>query len=253
MTDRYIVLSQDLRQYLLEKVRIPPRKIIVISNGVDIDRFRPALYRERPALPERFAGKDEIIIGTVGRMEPVKDQLNLVRAFIQLTGQCPEGSVSLRLMMIGDGSLREPAIHLLGQAGLDDIAWLPGARDNIPELLQNMDIFVLPSLAEGISNTILEAMASSLPVVATDVGGNAELVEHGRTGFLVQQGDPAVLAAAIRRYIDDPALRREHGDAARRRCEALFSIDSMVNNYLEFYDNLLKLPGKSIRLIADRH
>jgi len=116
-----------------------------------------------------------------------------------------------------------------------------------------MDIFVLPSLAEGISNTILEAMASSLPVVATDVGGNAELVEHGRTGFLVQQGDPAVLAAAIRRYIDDPALRREHGDAARRRCEALFSIDSMVNNYLEFYDNLLKLPGKSIRLIADRH
>jgi sugar transferase (PEP-CTERM/EpsH1 system associated) len=247
LVDAYIVLSQDLQQYLVEKVRIPPQKITTISNGVDIDRFRPATSRERPALPEQFAGKDNIIIGSVGRMEGVKDQLNLVRAFIQLAGQYPAGSVNPRLVMIGDGTLREPARQLLRQAGLDDIAWLPGARDNIPELLQNMDIFVLPSLAEGISNTILEAMATGLPIVATDVGGNRELVEHGSTGSLVPRGDPAALAAAIRRYIDDPALCREHGAAARRRCESLFSIEVMVRNYLEFYDKLLKQAGKSTR------
>jgi len=250
LIDAYIVLSHDLQQYLVEKVRVPLQKITTIPNGVDIDRFRPVTSRERLALPERFAGKDNIIIGSVGRMEGVKDQLNLVRAFIQLVSQYPAGSVNPRLVMIGDGTLREPARQLLWQAGLDDTAWLPGTRDNIPELLQNMDVFVLPSLAEGISNTILEAMATALPIVATDVGGNGELVEHGRTGFLVPRGDPAALAEAIRRYIDDPALRRAHGSAARERCETLFSIDVMVRTYLDFYDNLLKSAGKSNRMSA---
>jgi sugar transferase (PEP-CTERM/EpsH1 system associated) len=253
MIDRYIVLSQDLRGYLVEKVHIAPRKITTICNGVDTGRFRPAVSRERPALPDQFAGKDRIVIGTVGRMEPVKDQLNLVHAFIQLAGQYPAGDIQPRLIMIGDGSLREPAMQLLSEAGLADIACLPGARDNIPELLQTMDIFVLPSLAEGISNTVLEAMASGLPVVATDVGGNAELVAHGKTGFLVQRGDPGALAAAVCRYIDDPDLRREHGAAARARCEALFSIEAMMKNYLDVYDGLLKPAGKSARLIASRN
>jgi len=253
MIDRYIVLSHDLQQYLIKMVRVAPRKITEISNGVDIGRFRPVASRERPALPRQFAGKDNIIIGTVGRMEAVKDQLNLVRAFIQLAGQYPDGGVTPRLVMIGDGSLREPARELLSRAGMDDIAWLPGGRDNIPELLQSMDIFVLPSLAEGISNTILEAMASGLPVVATDVGGNGELVEHGRTGVLVPRGDPAALAAAIRRYIDDQVLRKKHGTAARVRCEKKFSIEAMVSNYLDFYGNLLKTAGKPSRLSIVRH
>ena len=229
MIDGYIVLSHDLRQYLLEKAHVPPRKITAISNGVDINKFRPA-----------------------ASLELVKDQLNLVRAFIQLAGQYSDGVVKPRLVMIGDGTLREPARQLLRQADLDNIAWLPGTRDNIPALMQNMDIFVLPSLAEGISNTILEAMASGLPIVATDVGGNGELVEQGRTGFLVPQGDPAALAAAISRYIDDPAMRVEHGAAARVRCETRFSLEAMVSNYLRFYDNLLNTPGKATRAITTR-
>ncbi|MGD8631883.1 MAG: TIGR03088 family PEP-CTERM/XrtA system glycosyltransferase [Gammaproteobacteria bacterium] len=248
--DRYIALSHDLQQYLLEKVRVPPGKITVISNGVDIDRFTPADCGERQALPGQMGGKDSVIIGTVGRMEAVKDQLTLVRAFIELAGQYPAGGVRPCLVMIGDGTLRQPALQLLHQAGMDNIAWLPGACDNIPELLQNMDVFVLPSLAEGISNTILEAMASSLPVVATDVGGSGELVAHGRTGFLVPRSDPAALAVAMRRYIDDPVLRRAHGAAARRRCEELFSIEVMVNKYMDFYGNLLTSVGRDNRASA---
>jgi len=145
----------------------------------------------------------------------------------------------LRLVIVGDGTLRQPAIRLLEDAGLAHLAWLPGERQDVPELLRAMDIFVLPSLAEGISNTILEAMASGLPIVATDVGGNCELVDHGRTGFLVPRADPAAMAAAIRRYVEDSALRREHGAQGRRRCEKTFSIDTMVRRYGEFYDEVL--------------
>ena len=185
------------------------------------------------------------IIGTVGRMEAVKDQLNLANAFIRLVNACPQGSKFLRLIMIGDGMLRKPALSLLDAAGLGDIAWLPGECDNVPELLGAMDVFVLPSLAEGISNTILEAMATGLPVVATDVGGNSEIMLHGITGLLVPRSDPDALAAAIRRYVDDPDLRRIHGAHARSRCETEFSISTMLRNYQNLYDELLPVNRKS--------
>jgi glycosyltransferase involved in cell wall biosynthesis len=100
-------------------------------------------------------------------------------------------------------------------------------------------VFVLPSLAEGISNTILEAMASGLPIVATDVGGNAELVAQDKTGLLVPRGEPDMLADAIRVYVDSPDLRRLHGANARKRCEDEFSLDAMVQRYQDVYDDLL--------------
>jgi sugar transferase (PEP-CTERM/EpsH1 system associated) len=244
----YITVSSDLLQYLHECVGVPMHLITPICNGVDTVRFRPASLPARGLLPDGFNGSEKIIIGTVGRMEHVKDPLNLVHAFIHVVKEHPECRQDLRLLMIGNGSLREPAISLIQDAGLSEITWLPGDRDDVPELLQSMDVFVLPSLAEGISNTILEAMASGLPVVATDVGGNSELVERDTTGFLVPRSDPVALSHAIRRYIDDPELRRLHGARARRRCEAEFSIDTMVSRYQELYDASLN-PDK--KLCAD--
>ena len=235
----YIALSRDLEGYLKDRVGIPARKITHICNGVDTDRFRPSGGAEKAILPGNFQGDDRVVIGTVGRMEAVKDQLNLASAFIRLVEGHPDGGENLRLVMIGDGALRQPALALLREAGLGDIVWLPGERDNVPELLRSMDVFVLPSLAEGISNTILEAMATGLPVVATDVGGNSELVLEGDTGFLVPRSDPDALAATIRRYTDDTGLRQEHGERARQRCETEFSIKVMVKNYQDLYDSLL--------------
>ena len=142
--------------------------------------------------------------------------------------------------MIGDGALREPAMAIIESAGLGKLAWLPGEREDVPELLRAIDIFVLPSLAEGISNTILEAMASGLPVVATDVGGNSELVEQGSTGFLVARGDPVALASTMLKYVDDPDLRRQHGVKARKLSEDRFSINAMVMRYQDLYDRLLE-------------
>ena len=245
MVQRYIALSRDLERYLHVRVGIPASKISHICNGVDTEKFRPASERREGIVPENFSTPETFIIGTVGRMEAVKDQLNLVKAFIRLVNECPQGSDYLRLIMIGDGMLRNPALSMLEAARLGDIAWLPGECDNVPEMLGAMDVFVLPSLAEGISNTILEAMATGLPVVATNVGGNSEILLHGKTGFLVPRSDPDALAAAIRRYVDDPVLRQIHGASARSRCEAEFSIGAMVRNYQNLYDELLPVNRKT--------
>ena len=240
---RYIAVSQDLERYLECEVGIPRRKIIAIRNGVDTSKFAPG-DNCRDRFPDGFCAWDSVVVGTVGRMEAVKDQITLVRAFVRLVQGGAGRYEHVRLVAIGDGTLRAPAQRLLEEAGMTDVAWLPGERDDVPELLRAMDIFVLPSLAEGISNTILEAMASGLPVVATDVGGNSELVATGKTGILVPRADPYAMAEAIRSYVDDPLLRREDGARGRQRCEREFSIDAMVERYATLYDSLLE-AGRS--------
>ncbi|HTK69753.1 MAG TPA: glycosyltransferase, partial [Candidatus Eisenbacteria bacterium] len=120
--------------------------------------------------------------------------------------------------------------------GADQDAWLPGSREDVPEQLRGFDVFALPSRAEGISNTILEAMATGLPTVVTDVGGNPELVRDGETGWLVPSADPAALAEGLARYVENPALAREHGASGRARAEREFSLTAMVERYLSVYD-----------------
>jgi glycosyltransferase involved in cell wall biosynthesis len=145
----------------------------------------------------------------------------------------------MRLIVAGDGVLREQVVRLLDQANASHLAWLPGERTDIPELLRGLDCFVLPSLAEGISNTILEAMASGLPVVATRVGGNAELLEDGVTGRLVPAGDSPSLSQAILDYFSDPGIAVRHGKAARLRAERIFGLERMIAAYTRLYQTAL--------------
>lgn len=244
---RYIPLSRDLETWLRDAIGIAPERIDRIYNGVDMDRFHPAAGGRAPLLLAGFALADSIVIGTVGRMQTVKDQTTLVAAFLHLLERVPELRARLRLVLVGDGPLRAVAAQQLERAGVAEQAWLPGARDDIPELMRGFDIFVLPSLAEGISNTILEAMACGLPVVATRVGGNAELVEEGLTGKLIPAADPAAMAAALSVYVRDLLLARRHGIAGRQRIEGHFSMPAMVEGYLAVYDRLLArqrtIPG----------
>jgi sugar transferase (PEP-CTERM/EpsH1 system associated) len=247
LVSRYIALSGQIDSYLHSRVNIPRERISRICNGVDSDRFRPA-SAGREALPVAgFAPPDTVVIGTVGRMETVKDQLTLVRAFLRLLQEVPDGRDHLRLVLVGDGPLRHQVIALLEQADVRKLAWLPGVCEDIPTLLRGLDIFVLPSQVEGISNTILEAMASGLPVVATRVGGNAELIVEGESGWLVPANDPAAMATALRAYIDAPATRRAHGSAARRRVERSFSMAAMVNAYVTVYAAVLSTASFSSR------
>ncbi len=244
---RYIAVSNDLADWLIETVGVRGDRVKRICNGVDIERFHPKAGPRRDIGPERFVSPTTFVVGTVGRMEAVKDTLTLVRAFLHIVGTDTTVRNRLRLVCIGDGSLREEAKRLVSAAGVDRIVWFPGERDDIAELMRGLDVFVLPSLREGISNTILEAMASGLPVIATRVGGNPELVEHGRTGTLVPADDPRAMAEAIQSYLSDPAKMAQQGRAARMRAEAKFSMESMVNGYLAVYDAVLQGPPTADR------
>ncbi len=240
----YIAVSEDLARWLVSTVGVDADRVAQIYNGVDIHRFHPRTEPRAALGPENFAPPGTFVIGTVGRMQEVKDQLTLVRAFLRLLEREPNGSDVLRLAVIGEGPLREEAKRLLRLANSEHLAWLPGERADIPELMREFDLFVLPSLREGISNTILEAMASGLPVVATRVGGNPELVEEGETGMLVPPAGPDDMAAAIRRYAGDAGMVKSHGLAGRRRADTRFSMDAMVNGYLTVYDTVLNCGAK---------
>jgi sugar transferase (PEP-CTERM/EpsH1 system associated) len=237
--NHYVALSRDLEQYLVRRVGVPSSRVAQLYNGVDVARFCPPTRARTPIPGCPFGSVDHFLVGTVGRMQPVKDQTNLAKAFVDVLRAAPALRARLRLVMVGGGPLRGEAQAILGAAGMAELAWLPGERDDIPDILRGLDCFVLPSLAEGISNTILEAMACGLPVVATDVGGNRELLEPGVTGELVPAADPAALAEAILGYAADPLRARQAGRAGRELVERRFSMDSMTRAYRDLYDRLL--------------
>jgi sugar transferase (PEP-CTERM/EpsH1 system associated) len=234
----YTTVSKDLADFLVNTLGTSTSRVTYMYNGVDLDRFHPRNGGERHLGTERLP-EGAVVIGTVGRMEPIKDQVTLVNAFIRLLQIRPQLRDRLRLVLVGDGSLRNECIRLLREGGLEKSAWVPGERADIPEILQSLDVFVLPSISEGLSNTILEAMASRLPVVATNVGGTPELIESGRTGWLVPSQDPEAMAEAIAKYVDDPELRRHHADAARHHVETNFAMKVMVEKYLAVCDRVL--------------
>jgi sugar transferase (PEP-CTERM/EpsH1 system associated) len=234
---RFVPLSMELESYLVDAVGIPPGKLRRICNGVDTQRFHPR-GDERSVLPGQAPG--DIVLGSIGRMEPVKDPLNLVDAFILAADTHAAFRERARLAIVGDGSLRDRALQRLRDAGLADRSWLPGHRDDVAQLLRGFDLFVLPSKAEGISNTILEAMASGLPVVATRVGGNSELLREGTNAALVPAEDSATLAEALWSYVSAPEKCAQHGRQSRIIAESQFSIDRMLQDYRDLYLKVLQ-------------
>ncbi len=236
MIQRFIALSQHLEHYLLKKVGIPAKKITRICNGVDTKKFYPALQKQALSQCPFPYDQNLVFIGTVGRMHGVKDQMTLVKAFVQMLVERPDLKATARLLVIGDGPIRQQALDYLKNQGLLDFAWLPGKRDDVAEIMRYLDIFVLPSKAEGISNTILEAMATALPIIATRVGGNPELVEDGENGMLVEKESPEEMAQCLIDYLDYPQKRETHGQQSLQRVNVWFSLDKMVEQYLAVYD-----------------
>jgi sugar transferase (PEP-CTERM/EpsH1 system associated) len=231
--NRFVVVSQELEGWLTEKVGIPPAKVVRICNGVDARLFRPIGSAPSRLLARNRFTPDAVVVGSVTRFSTIKDPLNLVRAFIAARRD-PAGA-NLRLVMAGDGALKDEAERLLSAADLQNDAWLPGSRDDIPQLLRELDVFVLGSRREGISNTVLEAMATGLPVVASATGGNLELVRDGECGRLVSPGDAPGLARILLDYTCDPLMRVAHGRCARRRVECEYSLDRMLAAYEALY------------------
>ncbi|MFP5391738.1 MAG: TIGR03088 family PEP-CTERM/XrtA system glycosyltransferase [Gammaproteobacteria bacterium] len=237
--DRFIPVSRDLRDWLTGVVGIAPHKTLLINNGVDTERYQAGAPA---ALP--WNAEPGFVIGTVGRLQDVKDQATLVEAFVRLRALLPEHAARLRLVLVGDGPLRGELAALIERHGIGAVAFLAGARSDIALVMGSFDVFCLSSIAEGTPVTLLEAMASSLPVVSTQVGGIPDLVADGVTGALVPPSDPQALAQALARYVVDAQLARRHGQAGRERIEAGYSISAMVQAYGALYDGLRKTKMK---------
>lgn len=226
----YVSVSQDIDNYLAQKVGVPASRRSLIANGVDTDHFSPAVGSV--TLPKGCPfGPAHWLIGTVGRLQTVKNQPLLARALVLLLQKHPSTRERVRLVIVGEGPLRGEIERILSEANLRDLAWLPGARQDVAEILRALRCFVLPSQTEGTSCTLQEAMACGLPVVATAVGGTPDLVDPERTGQLVPTEDAEAMADAIWRYVDDSALTKQHGDQARAQALERFGIGAMIERY----------------------
>lgn len=247
-----VALSMPTREFLRGRVGVPAERLVSICNGVDTERFRPReatheAPRDFAALGAPSWRADSIVVGYVGRLADVKNPLLLVRAFealaAQLRSRDPALAARLKLALIGHGPLAGVLREHLRHTPVRDAVWMAGDRHDIPALMGTLDIYALPSIAEGISNTLLEAMASGLPAVATRVGGNSELVVDGESGNLVESEDLAGFTAALSAYVRDPELRTRHGAHARQRAVLRFGLDTMIDAYEDLYTGLLVHRG----------
>jgi sugar transferase (PEP-CTERM/EpsH1 system associated) len=225
LSNRVVPVSADAAEVARRIERVPRRKLLIIHNGVDMTVFRPA---PGPGLVLRH-------VIHAARLNLIKDQKTLLRAARLAADAAPD----FRLELIGDGPEREALHALRDELGLQAQVIFLGERDDIPERLQQASLFVLSSLGEGLSLTLLEAMACGLPVVATRVGGNPEVVVHGTTGLLVPPESPSALAEAMLSLWRDPGTARRMGQAGRRRIEAEFDLKRVVARYEALYLSLM--------------
>jgi sugar transferase (PEP-CTERM/EpsH1 system associated) len=234
----FIAVSAELQRWLIEHVGAPPERVSQISNGVDSVQFHPRLGPPAAVGPPGFMHDNSYVIGSAGRIDARHGHTVLVEAFLRLIASPHPAHQRLRLMVVGDGPQRADCLALLERAGAASRAWLPGERADLAQLMRSMDLFVLPSVADCGANAVLEAMATGLPVVATNVGANAELVHPGFTGILVPPSAPDVLAAAIADYCRIPEMGIRHGARARSQVIAQHSLPAMARSYLAVYDAL---------------
>lgn len=225
-----VAVSEDLKRFLAEEVGLAESRVRVIYNGVGessvVDARDVAQCKKDLGLQDR-----EMVVGVVGNLYPVKGHTYLLQAIPQILRTCPQTS----FLFIGRGELEVPLKTQVKKLGIEEKVRFLGLRQDIPRLLSVMDIFVMPSLSEGLSIAVLEAMAAAKPVVATDVGGNPELVASGETGLLVPARDPEALAHALVKLLSDPATIHSYGEAGLKRVHERFALRTMTSQYQAIY------------------
>ncbi len=235
-SDLAVANSEAGRQYLHER-GISPSMTRVIYNGINPERLQPdpdmvRRVKERLDLPS-----DGLVIGNVASLTQPKDQATILRAAASLSARFP----GLRVAMVGDGPLRSGLEALAQELGLGSRAVFFGNQHNVADYMAALDVAVLSSVDnEGCSNFLLEAMGLGKPVVATDVGGNCELVQEGQNGWLVPPGDYQALAASLEEALNDMERREAMGNVGRRTVETRFSLPHMIDAHQELYQELLE-------------
>jgi glycosyltransferase involved in cell wall biosynthesis len=217
----------------LTKRRFPRERISFIPNGVDTDKFRPPGPGEPKVRPAGWPSGGPVVI-SVGRLFGIKGFDLLLTAWAKVLRHHPEA----HLVIAGDGSIRESLLAQAATLGIVGRVTLLGQRDDVPELLRAADIYVSSSRSEGMSNAILEALASGLPVVATRAGAEDDIIDDGVTGLLIPTENAAAIASGLTALLDDPARRRDMAQRARARVLADFQVSAVVERYLRLYQEL---------------
>jgi sugar transferase (PEP-CTERM/EpsH1 system associated) len=236
MADCVFAVSRELKQEFVSALRVPQDLFKIIYNGVDTRVFRPSSEKRAAQREKLGISANTVVIGCVGRLDIVKDHSTLLRAAEVAVKQ----GIDVMLVFVGDGPQRAPLQQQLqAMPALHGRAIFAGRTFDVAQWLCGFDIFALASLFEGTSNTVLEAMASGLPVVVTRVGGNIELFEENKSGLMFEAGDYQALATHLARLAASPELRRNFGEAARKHVEEHFPLERMLDNYRDMYTELI--------------
>lgn len=226
-------VAASVARFMIDQEHIAPEKIDVIYNGIEPGVYEIQLDRNWKR-KELGLERADLAVGMVARFFPEKDHRCLLEAFTQVVKRIPHA----RLLIAGDGPLREKLVRYREELGLSDRVFFLGNRRDIPELLQALDLFVLSSYKEGLPIVLLEAMAAGRAVVATEVDGNPELVLHNRTGLVVPPKNPWALAEAICELLLDPERARRMGEEGKRRVGEKFSFIPMISAYESLYKSV---------------
>lgn len=231
-TDHVVAVCEAERKRLQASGVRPRRSLSTIPNGINLERFMPAVAERRRALAEGLGWQpDSRVIGTVGRLQSIKDQARLIHAFGHVRSKVPD----VVLVIVGDGDLRPQLEQLVEELGLQESVRFLGDRGDVPQLLAGMELFVLSSLSEGYSVALIEACAAALPIVATDVGGNREIVRDGVNGKLLAAGDTSALADALLGMLAEVDGMLAMGKASRNWALSEASFRTMANRYERLY------------------
>lgn len=238
-TDRMIALTDSEREDHLNRHVGKPDRFAVVPSGIDLDWFQAAKVRGKRQPAWFDCPADAMVIGSVGWLTDIKGHRYLLEAVASLKLEFP----AIHLVLVGSGDQQDALLRQAQAAGISRAVHLVGHRDDVASCLAGMDVFVLPSLNEGMGRALVEAMAAGLPVIATRVGGVPALIDHGNNGLLVAPGDAQALADALRSYLRQPDLATRVGEAARRSVDARFSSSQMVRAIEALYEETLNEVG----------
>jgi len=236
LADQVLSVSQAHRKKMSQMVGLPEESIKVIPNGVDAERFSPNSGLKGPVRKKFGIKKDSLCIGTVGSLRSVKNQVLLVKACEAIFPRFKH----VEALVVGEGPLKGELLQEATDKGLSERLHFVGSRTNVHEILNALDIFVLPSLSEGMPNAVLEAMACGLPVLASAVGGTPELIEDGKSGVLFPSNDLNAFVQSLEKLIQDRQTRQAFGLEGRRRVLAHFSLKEKVLAYQRLYESVLR-------------
>ena len=229
LAHKIVTMSKD-QELFFKRLGIPGDKLVTILNGVDLSRFNGVIDREEKKTELGLSGANAII-GCVGRLSEEKGHQYLIRAIKHVNQKIP----GVHLVLVGDGAARTALGELTRELDMERLIHFFGNRDDVNEIYPVLDLFCLPSLTEGLANALLEAMACRLPIVATSVGGNKELLTQMKNGVMVPSGSATSLAEAITMVLSDGGLRTSLAETGRRFVEEKFSLKRMVDDYANLY------------------